>query len=262
MVAHAPGTPDTLLACRSWLDEEDAALRVEAACGAGRSGADALLAFLQDPSSEPGHVTRALAAWSALDPVPGDPEAILRPLLGDDGGSGIRRAAVRAAGRVRCAAVLSLVACSAETDAGDALEVVTALTRLAAAGTEPALVRLLASPFETVRLAALRALAATGTLASVPALLPLSSGVLGSAQVREAATDAVRAIRARLGPVESGRVSLAADAAAEGALSLGGDGALSLARAEPGALSRAPGDVPGPADMADDRARVQHPGDT
>ena len=91
---------------------------------------------------------------------------------------------------------------------------------------EPLLAGLLERTDAAVRGAALGSLGTCGTLASVPAILPLSKGLLVPADVQRAARLALAEIRSRLGPVEAGRLSF-----------IEGEGLLSLPRSEGGALS-------------------------
>ena len=101
---------------------------------------------------------------------------------------------------------------------------------------EQTLLRLLAREAAEVRAAAARALGQVGTVRAVEPLLALTEGLLASPSVKQAAREAVASIQSRLGDAEAGRLSLAAPAEREGALSLSGDeppgGELSLPERE------------------------------
>ena len=84
-------------------------------------------------------------------------------------------------------------------------------------GAEEALVVMLAA-YEEVPLAAVRALAAVGSIGAVPALTPLRDRVLGG-ELKSAARDAILAIQARAAGAEVGALALAD--ASSGGLALG-----------------------------------------
>jgi hypothetical protein len=87
-----------------------------------------------------------------------------------------------------------------------------ALGALGDPAAEADLLTLLARPSDATQLAAATALGQIGAVTAVEPLLALTEGLFRDGDVREAATEAVRRIQARLGPVEAGRVSLAPDA--------------------------------------------------
>ena len=102
------------------------------------------------------------------------------------------------------------------------------LLALAALTTAPAeaaarLIPLLSSTDELVLDGAITALRAHGTVDAVPALREAARG-----SQRRNAEAAIAAIQARVGPVEAGRLAVAPEAAADGALSLQDPGTLAL----------------------------------
>ena len=82
-----------------------------------------------------------------------------------------------------------------------------------------------------------RALGVIGTIGAVEALHALAQRSRGA--VGDAARDAIRAIQAKLGPVDGGRISLATTDDLEGALSAAGGGELAVAD-DPGPAVRKP----------------------
>ena len=103
-------------------------------------------------------------------------------------------------------------------------EMVLALARAAAwrpgGASEEILLRLLGRDNVEIRIEAAKALGQIGTARAVEPLLALTTGLLASPSVKEAAREAVARIQSRLGDAEAGRLSLAVPAEGEGALSL------------------------------------------
>jgi hypothetical protein len=99
------------------------------------------------------------------------------------------------------------------------LALVAALTRLPVTGAEGALLALLAAASDdSVEMAAIELLAAIGTVAAVPALIPLRENAEGL-PLRRAAAQAITAIQARAQGAEAGTLALADAAGGELALS-------------------------------------------
>ncbi len=113
---------------------------------------------------------------------------------------------------------------AAEANRETALAVAKALLALEDPQSEPALIGLLSHDAAEVRKAAAQALGKFGTVAAVEPLLPLTEGVLASAELKEAARTAVRQIQGRLGPADAGRLSVAEATGSSGALSLASAG--------------------------------------
>lgn len=101
------------------------------------------------------------------------------------------------------------------TDDGLAVALVRYLGRFGEAGDEPSLLKLLSEPSEEIRLAVIDELRRTGTVRCVEPLLALQP-----VAVRDKARDAVRAIQARLGDADAGRLSVVDTTASEGAVSV------------------------------------------
>lgn len=116
-----------------------------------------------------------------------------------------------------------------------------ALGTLGDAHAEAALLGLLESGSSEVKVAAARTLGGLGTVRAVEPLLLHTEGFFAAADVRQAALDAVARIQQRLGPAEAGRLSIAAVADADGALSMARNGgALSLAGDEAAVVPATP----------------------
>lgn len=156
-----------------------------------------------------------------------------RPLINvalSTGTPGLGVIALGAVVRARDASHLQLVArCAGRDDPKLAAGAAQALGELGDTSYEPVLLPLLARESDDVKLAAVRALGLIGTVASVEPLLPLTSGLRLPGAVKEAARDSIRRIQSRIGPVESGRLSLVGEHDASGGLSLSLEsGGLSL----------------------------------
>ena len=152
--------------------------------------------------------SQGLAALKAL---------IEEPDISDE----VRRDAVRAAGASRDPSLLELLyALVPKRDPALAEAVATALGQLGKAEAETSLLRLMSRESTEVKRAAAAALGLVGTVRAVEPLLQLAAGPLG-----ETARDAVRRIQARLGgDAQAGRLSVAAQDAAAGGLSIAAEG--------------------------------------
>jgi HEAT repeat protein len=192
----------------------------------------AALAALADP--EP-----AIRLFAATFVKGGQGLAVLKELLEnaavpDD----VRVDAVRAAGASRDPALLELLyALVPKRDPALAAAVATALGQLGKAEAETSLLRLMSRESTEVKRAAAAALGLLGTVRAVEPLLQLAAGPLG-----ETARDAVRRIQARLGgDAQAGRLSVAAQDAAAGGLSIAAEGGeLSVAEDDKAAEDPSP----------------------
>jgi HEAT repeat protein len=117
-----------------------------------------------------------------------------------------------------------IAALSSDSDPALSAAAATTLGLLGDPQAEDALIRLLACENSAVRCAAAKSLGIVGTVHAVEPLLPLTKGLLGDAELRQAAQDAVRRIQGSLGDVEAGRVSVVKVEDVAGALSLTADG--------------------------------------
>lgn len=141
------------------------------------------------------------------------------------GTPGLGVIALGAVVRARDASHLPLVArCAGRDDPKLTAGAAHALGELGDASHEQILLPLLARESDEVKLAAVRALGLIGTVASVEPLLPLTSGLRLPGAVKEAARDSIRRIQSRIGPVESGRLSLIGEHESSGGLSLSLEG--------------------------------------
>jgi hypothetical protein len=136
-------------------------------------------------------------------------------------GATIRRAAVRAAGEAKDAALLDDLVSMLPTQDEDLAEALaSAFQEIGGPRAEKALIELLATTEAPPALkAAAEALGRIGTIAAVEPLMAL----LEKGLAKDAARDAVRAIQARLGDVGAGRLSVVEPGAGGGALSLGAE---------------------------------------
>jgi HEAT repeat protein len=165
--------------------------------------------------------------------------AVLKALIEEPGISDeVRRDAVRAAGASRDPSLLELLyALVPKRDPALAEAVATALGQLGKAEAETSLLRLMSRENTEVKRAAAAALGLLGTVRAVEPLLQLAAGPLG-----ETARDAVRRIQARLGgDAQAGRLSVAAQDAAAGGLSIAAEGGeLSVAEDDKAAEDPSP----------------------
>lgn len=138
------------------------------------------------------------------------------------GAQALRVAAVVAVGQGRDAGKAgALREMAATSDEGLGFALAGALGRLGGPEAEAGLLVVLGHPSSKARRAAAEALSAVGTVRAVEPLLALTEGVFGDAAVRQAALEAARAIQARLGDAEGGRLSVVEPVGGEGGLSLG-----------------------------------------
>lgn len=175
---------------------------------AGRSGSASQAALVRAASGHPDPWIRVRMAelvddQDALDALArsGLPEALT--LLAND---------PRAAGRLPSilAIWLDTILPGLSDDATPAKRALAeALGTSVVAGGEAALIRFVGDGDEALRLRALRSLEAVGTVAAVPALLPLRDRFLGG-DAKSAARDAITAIQARAAGAEVGALSLVA----------------------------------------------------
>jgi hypothetical protein len=151
---------------------------------------------------------------------------ILRGIVKDGGAPGsIRVAALEKLNALRDPLLLGVAsAAAASADAGLARVAARTLVSLGDSASEPALIALLAHESAEVRMEAADGLARTGTVLAVEPLLQLTKGAPASTALKEAARAAIHAIQSRLGEVEAGRLSLAAQDEHDGALSLASEG--------------------------------------
>ncbi|MFZ5476320.1 MAG: hypothetical protein ACOZNI_06040 [Myxococcota bacterium] len=99
------------------------------------------------------------------------------------------------------------------------------------AGDEARLAALLDVDDEEVAVAALEVLAEVGTVASIPRLAPLTTGVFANGRVKRAATGAILCIRDRVGDVDPGRLAVAEGEA--GQVSVAEPGGVSVLKERP-----------------------------
>lgn len=224
------------------------------ALAAAALGAQAAPLLERRAGTAPGSELRAAALAQVTGMLPAErlPRLVAQALGCDRGGAPGASAGDGAPTWERIAARLPAAA------APLAAAAVAALARAGDPAQEPALFAALGHADLAVRCAAARALGQLGTVRAVEPLLACghAAPLLGSADLRTAVRDAVKAIQGRLPGAEAGRISLLDSAAADGALSLADEaGRLSVA----GKREAAGDGAPGPA-RDGDTTRAPQPG--
>jgi len=141
--------------------------------------------------------------------------------------------AVRSLGKLGSPSVASVLVKVLESDPPPLSETLRAAAEALEAAPSPAAIPALVTALETadesVRIAVIRAIGASGGVSEVALLHPMTEAG-NSSGIRRAALAAIRSIQSRLGDVEKGWLSVSAASADEGALSLseGPPGALSV----------------------------------
>jgi len=216
-----PGRDGTIEAARAALREtsgETCAIAAEAL--PGDEGADALAALARNPSASEAARVRALRALARSGDAARAGPAVESALASPGREPALRRAAVAAAGDLRLASALPRLIALSDGASGElAAALATAIGAIGSAEGESAALRLLARDETAVRIAAASALGEIGGRDAVAPLLSLTGGILPFGELRAAATEAVRAIQARLGPAERGGLALSDVLRADGALS-------------------------------------------
>lgn len=251
-----PGRPESEVASRAALEDEDPAVRVRGAALLGEEGIPVLrsLAVPSTSSEEERreaarhglHVTGVpapvqVAALRRLLHLlePADLEPILTEQL-ERGSGKPRRLAVQAVGSLGLAGcVPQLRALAAGADEETATALADAFGRIGHEGAEEDLTPLLNHPARPVRHRAARGLGLCGTVTAVPALRAVAGRHPLDRELTRIVEDAVTAIQSRVEGAEAGQLTLAEAEGERGSLSLADeDGAGELAivdeRGEPG----------------------------
>jgi HEAT repeat protein len=193
------------------------ALRLAAAKGlGGREAFEPLRKLAEDPGAGPiaAEALQALVEVYSCDKLSASLVLALKAPS-----SSVRRTAVKAIAAARHTELVEEV-CRA-TEGADAELLVTiadALGHLRDPRAEPILVSLLRDESEAVRHASARALGELGSAAAVEPLLALTKGFGGS--LKQVAQESISRIQARLGPADTGRLSMSEHAPSAGALSV------------------------------------------
>lgn len=207
---------------------DDEGVRCAALGGLGDGAVAWLERILETGAFESGALERRVIALRRLGEA-APPETVARLVerhLASESAE-LRREAIAVAGRRRVgSAVPRLRVLVANEDAGDAAAAATALGEIGDPAAEPDLVAALARFEAVVKRAAAGALAKTGTVAAVEALLRASEGLFVDAEVKRLSRLAVRAIQERIGAVDEGRLSIAEGAEESGRLGLSAGGEL------------------------------------
>jgi HEAT repeat protein len=218
----------TTAAAHAGLKHTDTRVRSLAASRLGKEGNDAMLAILENA---------ALGAWlrtQALDHLTIHSErAVLEPFVAafaKTAPTELRLEAFRLIGRWRMVGSAdALLDALGDGNPAVVLAAIQALRRIPEPRIAGRLVPLAASKNDEIALAAIQALGDTGTRESITPLLELTKGFFRASDVRGAAEIAVLRIRRRIGPQETGRLSILAVPDSNGAVSLSeGPGAVSL----------------------------------
>ncbi len=241
-----PALSETREASRAALASDQPNLRLAAARFLGAEGLDAAEALALSPEVEADLRRQALQHFFRHADE-GRAVKVLEQLAAAASPAELLPALVEAAGRLRHVPTLERLLAQAD-GLGDeaAASLAGAVAGAGDAAAEEGLLRLLAREAAEVRAAAARALGQVGSVRAVEPLLALTTGLLASPSVKQAAREAVARIQSRLGDVEAGRLSLAVPSGDAGALSLAGDetapgGGLSLAGIAGEAASEAAG---------------------
>lgn len=231
LCADCPEASDLVrTTARQLLCDSSPPLRLLAAQQLGAEGVEVLTAIAADAAAEP--ELRGEALMTLAERAPAHCESLAEAWLHEAGGV-LLRAAVAVAARGRFERLAPALAGLASTDDAETRRgIAEALGILADPSTEPALIRLLGDASTPVQCAAARSLGSIGSVLAVEPLMPHTEG-LGNAERRQAARAAIGQIQSRLGNVEAGRLSLAAEHPLSGAVSLADTnseaaGALSL----------------------------------
>jgi hypothetical protein len=194
-------------ACRTALADESIDVRLAAARGLRHEPeVDAMLErIVVDAAIDPER--RVLALVLRLRAPIADVGPLLERLL-DERASAVRHFAMGAIGSRRWLAALDrLLAIAAHPPEADVAVLATTLGQLGDARAQPILLRWLEREGEP-QVAAVTALGRVGDVEAIPALEPLTRGILAPPTLKAVARDAIRAIQARLGPADAGRLSL------------------------------------------------------
>ena len=227
-----PAAREALLAART---DASAAVRLRAGIALGPEGRDVLLELATAESSDD---TCAAGAVAALDDqLPQErAEAIL--------GHALRarrvataRACIRALGRgARVTAIGTLAKVLALEQGELGVEAAQALAVTAQPAAQPPLLAALSSISPAVRVAAASALGTLGDVGAVPPLRAAAASASADSALKRAVRQSVAEIQSRLAGAAPGQLSLIAEGAEAGRLSLADDGASGrLSLAEPAA---------------------------
>jgi len=203
---YEPGSAEVRDACRRALEDDNVEMRLIAASVLRVEGCDVLDAILDDEKEDADRRIRALhlrLRGRIEDVAPALVRALESPCLP-------LRIEVITSIRLRhwAPARERLVTLAESAADAEALAIADAFAEIGDASTEPILLRWLAAEDADLRVAAARALAKVGTAASVEDLLALAGSLMPRPALRDAAREALRAIRSRLGPVDAGRLAL------------------------------------------------------
>lgn len=229
-----PEAAETQAASRAALASDQPNLRLAAARFLGAEGLDAAEALALSPEVEADLRRQALQLFFRHADA-GRAVTVMERLAAASPPAELLPALVEAAGRLRHVPTLERLLAQAE-GLGDAAaaDLAGAVAGAGDMAAEEGLLKLLAREAAEVRAAAAHALGQVGSVRAVEPLLALTSGLLASPSVKQAAREAVTQIQSRLGDAEAGRLSLVVPSGDAGALSLAADesapgGGLSLA---------------------------------
>ena len=217
-----PAAREALLAAR---DDPSAAVRLRAGMALGPDGRDVLLELATAESSDDPCAAGAVAALGEHLPLEGA-EAILGRALRARR-TATAAACIRALGRGAGATAVRTLAKVLALEQGElGVEAAQALAATALPAAQPPLVAALSSTSPTVRTAAAGALGAVGDVGAVPPLRAAAASASADGALKRAVRQSVAEIQARLAGAAPGQLSLVADGAEAGRLSLADTGAV------------------------------------
>ncbi len=205
-------------AARAALDSDHAPLRLQAAMAIGAEGAPIVEAVACDPRA-PEAVRLDAIGWLGRNHPTPDP--VLEAIAADARG-GVAAGAIEAlTARGKPTPLDTLVRHSTADDAGLRARVARALgAHKDAPAAEAAALTLLKDDVVEIAIAAARALLRVGSVRAVQPLQARGEGLLTNGDLKQATRAAVEAIQSRLGDVQRGGLSIAADAGPRGGLAV------------------------------------------
>ncbi|MCB9539410.1 MAG: hypothetical protein H6704_24620 [Myxococcales bacterium] len=205
-------------AARAALDSDHAPLRLQAAMALGAEGAPIVEAAARDQRLSAALRLDAIDWLARNHPAP-DP--VLETLAADDAWAVAAAAIEGLTRRGKPTPLDTLVRHSTADDAGLRARVARALAaHKQEAAAEAVALTLLKDDVVEVAVAAARALVRVGSVRAVQPLLARGEGLLTSGELKQATRAAVEAIQSRLGDVQRGGLSIAADAGPRGGLAV------------------------------------------
>jgi hypothetical protein len=205
-------------AARAALDSEHPPLRLQAAMALGAEGAPVVEAVADDPALSPAVRLDAIGWLGRNHPAP-DP--VLKRIAADPSAAVVAAAIEALTRRSKPTPLDTLVRHSTADDPSLRAHVARALAaHKQEAAAEAVALTLLQDDVVEVAIAAARALVRVGSVRAVQPLQARGEGLLTSGDLKQATRAAIEAIQSRLGDVQRGGLSIAADAGPRGGLAV------------------------------------------